>query len=72
MSDLYKNTYRIPSARAQWHEYNGGLYFITICTDKREHFFGEIINNNMITSLLGDHASLCIKKINDKYNDETK
>ena len=69
MSDLYKNTYRIPSARAQWHEYNGGLYFITICTDKREHFFGEINNNNMITSLLGDHASLCIKKINDKYND---
>ena len=69
MSDLYKNKYRIPSARTQWHDYNGGCYFITICTDNREHYFGEIKDNNMITSLIGNHAALCFKRINDKYDD---
>jgi REP element-mobilizing transposase RayT len=43
MSDeKFKNKYRIPSARALWHDYGGGAYFITVCTKTREHFFGEI------------------------------
>ena len=29
--------------RAQWHNYNGGLYFVTFCTKNREHYFGEIL-----------------------------
>ena len=41
--DLFLNRYRIPSARAAWHHYNGGLYFVTICTHGREHYFGEIV-----------------------------
>ena len=40
--NLYHNRYRIPSARATWHDYNGGAYFVTICTRNMEHFFGEI------------------------------
>ena len=36
------NKYRIASARAQWHEYNGGEYFVTICTKDRVRYFGEI------------------------------
>ncbi len=40
--DKFQNKYRIPSARANWHDYNGGIYFITICTKNREHYFGEI------------------------------
>ena len=43
-AEHFKNLYRIPSARAQWHEYNGGLYFVTICTKERKHYFGEINN----------------------------
>ena len=44
MSDeKFQNKYRIKSARAVWHDYNGGNYFITICTKNREHFFGEIV-----------------------------
>ena len=31
-NDIFRNKYRIPSARAEWHDYNGGVYFITICT----------------------------------------
>jgi hypothetical protein len=28
----FQNKYRIPSARARWHDYSGGAYFITVCT----------------------------------------
>ncbi len=40
--DIFQNRFRIPSARANWHDYNGGIYFVTICTKNREHYFGEI------------------------------
>ena len=54
MSDnKFKGTYRIPSARAQWHNYEGGEYFVTICTQNREHFFGEIVNGEMRLSEVG-------------------
>ena len=54
MSDnKFKGTYRIPSARAQWHDYEGGEYFVTICTQNREHFFGEIVNGEMRLSEVG-------------------
>ena len=43
--DKYLNKYRNSSARAPWHDYNSGVYFITICTHNREHFFGEIVGN---------------------------
>ncbi len=38
----FQNKYSIPWARAEWHNYNGGTYFVTICTHAREHYFGEI------------------------------
>lgn len=40
--DRFQNTYRIPSARANWHGYDGGVYFVTICTKNRDHYLGEI------------------------------
>ena len=42
LDERYMNKYRIASARAQWHEYNGGEYFVTICTKDRVRYFGEI------------------------------
>lgn len=52
MSDnKFLNKYRIPSARAPWHGYDDGIYFITICTAGREHFFGEI---SVTTSSVGE------------------
>lgn len=41
--EKYLNKYRIPSARVNWHDYNGGMYFVTICTKNRKHYFGEIV-----------------------------
>ena len=43
--EVYQNKYRIPSVRAAWHNYSDGMYFVTICTKGRKHYFGEITNN---------------------------
>jgi putative transposase len=45
MNDKFQNKYRIASARLKnWDYGNNGAYFITICTQNRDHFFGEIIS----------------------------
>jgi len=50
----YKNKYRVPSARwADWDYASEGAYFVTICTKHREHYFGEIVNDEMQYSELG-------------------
>lgn len=49
----FQNKYRIPSARAEWHDYNGGVYFITICTAGHKHYFGKIENAKMHLNTLG-------------------
>ena len=51
----YNNRFRIPSARASWHDYSGGTYFVTICTKGREHFFGEIKDGVMTKTEIGDY-----------------
>lgn len=40
--------------RAQWINYDVGLYFITICTKNRIHYFGDIHNGKMILSEIGE------------------
>jgi len=52
-TEKFQNKYRIPTARAEWHDYNGGEYFITICTSQRLHYFGRIINAEMVKNILG-------------------
>ena len=49
----FQNKYRIPTARAQWHGYDGGIYFVTICTAERLHWFGEIMDSQMRLSDIG-------------------
>ncbi|BAZ05607.1 hypothetical protein [Calothrix sp. NIES-3974] len=51
---LYKNKYRIESARCnKWDYTSAGYYFITICTYKKQSFFGEIIDGKMNLSPIG-------------------
>lgn len=51
----FQNKYRNETARAQWWNYaNDGAYFITICTAGREWIFGEILNNEMYLSPIGE------------------
>lgn len=66
--DKYQNKYRIPSARATWWNYaNNGLYFITICTAGREHYFGEIITHKMQLTPIGEIALQCWLDIPDHF-----
>ncbi len=62
-NDKYRNKYRIPSARAVWHDYNGGIYFITICTAKRKFYFGRIESKRMILNALGQKLNDLIMNI---------
>ena len=62
-TEKFQNKYRIGSKRASWHDYNGGEYFVTICTNERQHYFGEIINGEMQLSAVGKYTDECIQKI---------
>ena len=63
MTEKFQNKYRIPSARATWHGYDDGIYFVTICTSGREHYFGEIENGQMNLSVIGQTANNCWREI---------
>jgi len=52
--NLYKNKYRIKSCRYEgWDYSNDGCYFITICTENRKLFFGDVIGGKMILNNFG-------------------
>ncbi len=54
MSEKFKGKYRNETFRAQWWDYNSnGAYFITICTQNRVHYFGEIQDGQMFLSEIG-------------------
>ena len=65
--DRFQNKYRIPSARAVWHEYDAGAYFVTICTAERVHCFGEIIDGTMELSNIGRIAEKCFHQMTVHY-----
>ena len=61
---LYKNKYRIPSARLHgWDYRTSAPYFVTICTKNRAFIFGHIENGNMYLNQLGQFANECIENI---------
>ncbi len=63
MTDLFNNKYRIATARATWHDYKDGSYFITVCTKNRKFYFGQIMNREMVYSDLGRSAIDCLEQI---------
>ena len=70
MDDLFQNRYRIQTARAEWHGYDGGIYFVTICTAGREHYFGEIETEKepfMQLSPIGQYANQLMMNITILY-----
>ena len=44
-----------------------GLYFVTICTEKRAHYFGQIQNKQMELSEIGQIASESFENIPNFY-----
>ena len=57
------------SPRAQWHDYNGAEYFVTICTKNQLHYFGEVVDGTMQLTDVGKYASQCIMKISEIHPD---
>ena len=53
MSDKFQNKYRIASARYPHHDYDAGAYFVTICTQCMQHYFGQISDAEMKLSPIG-------------------
>lgn len=57
MSQKFRNTYRIPSARLpNWDYGANAAYFITICTGGKEYYFGEIREGVMQLNEIGNIA----------------
>ena len=51
----YKGKYRIDSTRLPaWNYASDGGYFITICTDGKKYFFGEVVQGKMQRSPIGE------------------
>ena len=72
--DLFQNRYRIASLRALWHNYNGGMYFVTICTKGRRHYFGEILHGEfneaepiMNLTIIGQYANVQFSNVTSHY-----
>ena len=57
------------SPRADWHDYNGASYFVTICTKNRIHYFGEIQNGIPNLSPIGEFTRQCVEKIDGIHDD---
>ena len=54
--------------RAEFHDYSGGMYFVTICTRDKEHYFGTIRNGEMIPTDIGRYAEEALEKLPTHYN----
>ncbi len=64
MPDKFQNKYRIPSARfPNWDYRWAGAYFITICTHRREPYFGTIVEGKMHFSGIGVLADVFLYEI---------
>lgn len=55
MSDRFQNKYRIASARLRNWDYGwNAMYFVTICTQNRECFFGDVVDGEMVSNDIGE------------------
>ncbi len=64
MEDRFQNKYRIASARLQHWDYGcNAAYFVTICTQNREYYLGDVINGEMQLSEIGKIAQKCWTEI---------
>ncbi|MFQ6677375.1 MAG: transposase [Fidelibacterota bacterium] len=64
----FQNKYKIESIRLKYWDYsNPGMYFVTICTKKFYHWFGNVIDGEMVLNNLGKIAEECWNEITDHF-----
>lgn len=54
--------------RAEFHDYSGGDYFVTICTRNKAHYFGEIVNGEMHYTAIGKFAYEALNTLITHYS----
>ncbi len=59
----YKGEYRVETTRLQDHTYNDWVYFVTICTQERRYYFGEINEIGEPIMQLTEIGKICSQKI---------
>lgn len=65
---LFRNKYRAESIRLKGYDYSQpGIYFVTICCDQKQHYFGEIKHQLMALSPIGQIAQQCWLAIPNHY-----
>lgn len=66
--DKFRNRYRIPSTRLRNWDYGwNGSYFVTICVSNHNCVFGEIRNDEMVLSEIGELAKTYWIKIPEHF-----
>jgi len=69
LTDKFRNKFRVDSIRLQnWDYSRNAAYYITICTQNREPYFGKIANRNMNLSDIGELANKFWKEIPDHFS----
>lgn len=55
--------------RASWHDYNEGIYFVTICTAGRRHIFGQVIDGKMVLNhvVMPNHNHILMQIVGTRY-----
>lgn len=67
---LFKNKYRVESIRKwNWNYSTPGFYFITICTQNKNLYFGQVKNEAMNLSEIGALADAFWKQIPSHHKD---
>jgi putative transposase len=65
---LFRDTYRIESARKPYWDYScRGWYFVTICTKNRRPIFGKVIDDAVDLSAIGRHTTVCWQEIPEHH-----
>lgn len=60
--------YRVDTTRARWWDYgNNAAYFITIVTQNRRRFFGQVVDGQMALSAIGEIAHRCWSAIPEHF-----
>ena len=55
------------SPRAKWYDYAGGMYFVTVVTIARQHYFGSINNGTISLTTLGMCLDYELRNLQNHY-----
>ncbi len=69
--ERYQETYRVPTTRVDWHDYNDEMYHVVLCEKNRAHVFGHVVGDNesaqMYLSALGRFVEERIQNLSRYY-----